>query len=405
MRLTHLHLENFRGFRRLSLSLDRPLTVLVGTNGSGKTSVLDALVIAIGALYSVAYDTTSQELEPKMFDESQLREGAFHGMVGASYVHNEYSSDVAVRTTRDTPEIEIETPEEDNNTFFHERNLAMSPPLCVFRSAIARDDDAVTQSSIKGKKLYTQAFRALRNALGGGSGLGHTIRFLKSLVENPPALTGPHRNRMRAVQRACISLLGPGYTWATYSQKRDTLHIAKKSNSVTIDQLSAGERCLLALGADIARRLWWANPTLENPLLGEAVVMVDEIELHLHPRWQRRILERLRRTFPNCQFIVTTHSPQVVASAPNSSLVVLSRFKITSAKSPTFGKDSNSILESTMGSSARPIKFTKMINDIEKHIDREDIQGAKTLLSTLRTAADGEDKDVQRLAAIIRVLE
>ena len=62
-----------------------------------------------------------------------------------------------------------------------------------------------------------------------------------------------------------------------------------------------------------SRRLSIANPLLDNPLLGEGVVLIDEIELHMHPSWQRNVLKQLRETFPNIQFIITTHSPIVLS--------------------------------------------------------------------------------------------
>jgi predicted ATP-binding protein involved in virulence len=77
--------------------------------------------------------------------------------------------------------------------------------------------------------------------------------------------------------------------------------------------LSDGEKCLLAMVGDLARRLAIANPDYPDALQGEAIVLIDEIELHLHPSWQRNIIPALKRTFPKCQFIITTHSPQVLS--------------------------------------------------------------------------------------------
>ena len=74
--------------------------------------------------------------------------------------------------------------------------------------------------------------------------------------------------------------------------------------AVSIDQLSDGERSFLALICDLGRRLALANPDdLEDPLHGAGVVLIDELELHLHPTWQREVIEKLRTTFPNIQFI------------------------------------------------------------------------------------------------------
>lgn len=138
--------------------------------------------------------------------------------------------------------------------------------------------------------------------------------------------------------------------------------INKNGSELIINQLSDGEKCLLAMVGDIARRLAIANPGLENPLAGEGVVMIDEIELHLHPDWQRKIIPSLTRTFPNLQFIVTTHSPQIISHVqPDSIYLLESTPEGIVAKRPesSFGRDINRILEDIMGVGARPPEIKK----------------------------------------------
>lgn len=94
----------------------------------------------------------------------------------------------------------------------------------------------------------------------------------------------------------------------------DAQMVAIKHNTeLSIAQLSEGEKCILAMTGDLARKLAIANPSRENPLEGEGIVLIDEVDLHLHPSWQGRIMPLLFRTFPNVQFIVTTHSPKVLS--------------------------------------------------------------------------------------------
>lgn len=73
-----------------------------------------------------------------------------------------------------------------------------------------------------------------------------------------------------------------------------------------------GEKCTISLFGDLARRMALANPGRENPLEGTGVVLIDELELHMHTSWQRKVLGVLKETFPNIQFIITTHSPQIL---------------------------------------------------------------------------------------------
>ena len=101
------------------------------------------------------------------------------------------------------------------------------------------------------------------------------------------------------------------------------LLVDKNGESLDLTQLSDGERSCIALGCDLVRRLALANPKLESPLNGAGVVLIDELELHLHPRWQREVVEKLRTSFPHIQFIATTHSPFVIQSLRPGELINL----------------------------------------------------------------------------------
>jgi predicted ATP-binding protein involved in virulence len=94
---------------------------------------------------------------------------------------------------------------------------------------------------------------------------------------------------------------------------------------ITLDGLSLGYKTMIAWMVDLAHRLFERYPKSKNPLAEPAVVLVDEIDLHMHPRWQRQIMSYLSERFPNTQFIVTAHSPLIVQSAPEGARVVLLR--------------------------------------------------------------------------------
>mgnify|MGYP000614132610 CR=1 FL=1 len=110
-------------------------------------------------------------------------------------------------------------------------------------------------------------------------------------------------------------------------------------------------QCTLALFGDLARRIALANPSRSNPLEGEGIVLIDEIELHMHPSWQRKILGALKSTFPNIQFIITTHSPQVISEVDDSyNLFGLKQENddVTVKPYNVHGWDTNGILHSIM---------------------------------------------------------
>lgn len=94
------------------------------------------------------------------------------------------------------------------------------------------------------------------------------------------------------------------------------------SHELRIEQLSEGYKIVIATVADLAARMAEANPDMGNPLAAKGIVLIDEVDLHLHPKWQRSILQDLHRVFPNVQFIVSTHSPIIVVGAAEIAQVV-----------------------------------------------------------------------------------
>jgi predicted ATP-binding protein involved in virulence len=127
---------------------------------------------------------------------------------------------------------------------------------------------------------------------------------------------------IRALDKALHTFLEEFGTVEITSQP-PWLRIRKQSHRLDPTQLSDGERSFLAIVGDLIRRLSLANPELKNPLLGAGVVLIDELELHLHPKWQREVVEKLRTTFPNIQFITTTHSPFIIQSLRPGELINL----------------------------------------------------------------------------------
>lgn len=175
--------------------------------------------------------------------------------------------------------------------------------------------------------------------------------------------------------------------------------IVKKRNKLLIvNQLSDGEKCLLAMVGDLARRLAIANPSLDDPLQGEGVVLIDEIELHLHPAWQRKVITQFSETFPNCQFIVSTHSPQVISHVKPESVFLLSLESgeiVLSKPKETYGKNSDRILEDLMDVPSRPSEVERDLHELFEAIDAIQIDKARKKLKKLREKI-GDDSELIR---------
>lgn len=149
-----------------------------------------------------------------------------------------------------------------------------------------------------------------------------------------------------------------------------------------VNQLSQGEKSLLALVGDIARRLAILNPSLKDPLQGEGVVMIDEVDLHLHPKWQHNLIDKLVRTFPNVQFILTTHSPHIISDNPDILVYALNDGELTQVPN-VYGEDVNTVLTKVFAVPIRNSDIEDKFNDIRRAISNKNFIEAEAGIQQL----------------------
>lgn len=178
------------------------------------------------------------------------------------------------------------------------------------------------------------------------------------------------------------------------------MYIKSNDLRLSVFNMSQGEKTLLALISDIARRLVTLNPNSEDPLKGKGVVLIDELDLHLHPQWQRTIIKNLERTFPNIQFIISTHSPLILTTVTSEQIKILTdEVNIHEIKSPKlnpFGKVSSEAL-AIMNTPEKPeidLELSDLINKYEElvKLGLEDSDEAKAVLASLQNTGYSIDE-------------
>ncbi|SET04127.1 AAA family ATPase [Thorsellia anophelis] len=181
------------------------------------------------------------------------------------------------------------------------------------------------------------------------------------------------------------------------------LHMSVTKNELQLDvrQLSQGERSLMALVGDIARRLATLNPKNDDPLLGYGIVLIDEIDMHMHPTWQRTIIERLASTFPNCQFILSTHSPIVISDFKDILVYSLEKGNILQQPS-LYGEDVNTVLLSTMDTHHRNKHISEKFNHLRDLIQDKQFGPAKELLSELENVLTPDNLELNKSKLLFR---
>jgi predicted ATP-binding protein involved in virulence len=175
-------------------------------------------------------------------------------------------------------------------------------------------------------------------------------------------------------------------------------------DTLDVTQLSQGEKSLMALVGDIARRLAILNPALENPLEGEGIVLIDEVDMHLHPKWQRIIISRLNTTFPNCQFILTTHSPIVISEIPNLLCYSLNDGKLEKLNN-LYGMDVNQVLLQDMDAEIRNADIQDAFDNLRDTLQDGELEQAKELLAALEQKISIDHIELSKARLLIRRLE
>ncbi|MBD2511280.1 AAA family ATPase [Nostoc muscorum FACHB-395] len=264
-------------------------------------------------------------------------------------------------------------------------------PLEISEVSSFKQVDAYNQALTGGRIDFKTFFEWFRN---------------REDLENERRRDNPdYRDKQLEAVRQAISSLIPEFSNLRVERSPLRMTVRKRSEKLIVNQLSDGEKCLLAMVGDLARRLAIANPGLTEPLGGEGVVLIDEIELHLHPKWQREIIPALTRTFPNCQFIVTTHSPQVISQVKPEGIYILEKTDDgVVAKKPesSFGRDSNRILEDLMGVPERPQEIKESLLELFRLIDAGNIEGARQLRQQLAIEIGADEPEFVKADVLIR---
>ena len=432
MRVKRLQLENFRGFRALDLEFaDAATTLLVGANASGKTSILDAIAISLAEFAGYFYSHNGHPfLQLRIADLSK----------GATRVGIETELEVEAPTGRSSlvlpTRLEFEPGETrifytptsmTDATWFRSWQSALHsdpatpiPAIAVYPTErfleVNLPESASPDLPVRTPQIYGETFVRRHD-------LQHFLRWYRNREDFENEMIRESRDyrdpQIDAVRRATAKIL-PGISGLRVRRIRHLTRagdiiaapgegpiftVRKDGVELRLSQLSHGEQVLFGLAGDLARRLAITNPGADDPLRGRGVVLIDEIELHLHPAWQREVIPRLEQAFPGLHFIVSTHSPQVLAEVRPEQVILLRDFAVAGRASPTRGRDANSILLELMGIDPYPRFGRQQITRVARLIDDERWEEARSALAELKESFGASDTEVLRLGALMEFLD
>jgi len=458
MKLKNIQITNFRCFDSLSIDLDEQLTVIVAKNGQGKSSILDAIRIGLWSFVSGFDLARNSQNDPangiriddvrmlKMRDGQTARQLPCKITLVGDYDINLIGFEAYRKTWTWTRFRESErkgTKTKDNITSKRIKTLAS---VAQFKISDPKNPDTdlpivgyygtgrlwsqkrLTQDKISVKQdtdFFMRLF-AYRDCLDPASSYKHfadwftwvfksyreqQIKQLEKGIAFDEESTW--KNTIQVVQQAIDSFLQETTGWHSleYSESHEKSLILNhdEQGTLKVELLSDGIRSILAMVGDIAYRCIKLNPHLGLNAAKETlgVIMIDEVDMHLHPAWQQTVLVDLCKAFPKIQFIVTTHSPQVISTVAGHKIRILADNQAITGEPGTQGAEASRILREVFGVELRAqhLEIVKKLNRYLELIDNDkwDTEEAITLRKMLDEWSQGHEPELTKADIDIRM--
>ncbi|BDD10425.1 hypothetical protein FUAX_28570 [Fulvitalea axinellae] len=400
MWIKNLKIENFRCFAQQLLELQEGANILIGDNATGKTSILEALKIALGSFYfgidasQATSPSISQNRDVRLIQNERGQWDA-HRPVKVKAEGNVFGTEVVWERAlnsakgKTTTGLLADLKEAIHNAYNTEESLSL-PLLAYYSTARLQSQRKETEPFRQGER-----YEAYYNALEASS----TVSRFKQWFENQDRISyqeGQQTSALRSVSRAIQNCL-PNCDRISYDARLTEIVIMAEDGTKTpFPLMSDGYQLITAMVGDIAYRCAVLNAHLEERCLEDTpgVVLIDEIEMHLHPSWQQRVVNDLARTFPKIQFVITTHSPIVLGGAKANVI----RLGDPNAEDNTpesgvlaYGRSPEHIMYGEQGVKTRPTEIVNRIKEFYSLLEKKEMEEAEKILQSLFIQGFGED--------------
>ena len=346
MIISKIKIENYRVIRSFEYECSSGFNVFIGINGAGKSTLLRAVTILLS--WFVAR-VKNQKGRGMVLSDEDIANGADYCLLEITLTNGISWKLYKQRSTKRTKPLQVS---DFSHLMEYTDYLVEDGSLPVI--AVYGVDRAVSNIP---KRLHRGGKETLPTAIYDDILYGHVDfrHFFEWLRDREDIENEAFRHdgdqfcpdkQLQAVKGA-IHLTLPEYGSLRVHRSPQYFSMEKEGTEFRFDSLSDGEKCYITLVGDIARHLAMANENADDPLKCEGVIMIDEVDLHLHPSWQITVLEKFRRVFPHCQFFLTTHSPHVVSSVNSTEgdkMVVFDNGIMSVPDANVFGKESDLIL-------------------------------------------------------------
>lgn len=423
MKLNNIKISNYRCFREADIDFDEHTTLIVGKNGAGKTAILDAVAVAVstfllgidgGVSRNISRDDARYEfhdldgtVDPQhQFPVNIESTGDCLDNHDVKWVRslNSESGNTTVKEARELTNISKDTQKRimtgdkslilplisyygTGRLYAQKKEKKNIKSLTEFKRQVGYVDCMAAESN---EKLMLNWFQ---------------IQTLKSLQEQQRTGIVEKPLLLKNVESAickCFERIS-GSKNADIVFDLDTHRLVLNFESVdgslqkfAMDEMSDGYKNTLSMIGDIAYRMAVLNPMLGDKVLEETpgVVVIDEIDLHLHPQWQQTIISDLNTIFPKIQFIVSSHAPAIINSVAKEQIRILDNGGIYMPVAQTYGRDANSILREVMKVSERPTDIKQRMNLFYSYMDENNYKEADKVLTEIEAIVGTTDPDI-----------
>ncbi len=378
-RLDRLELYEFRRYRKLFVEFEPDLTVIIGENGAGKTSIVESIARTLSWFGSRLIKANSNG-QPVLDSDINVNASDYAQVVGSFSLNERTRFDLSLVKIFPgwagdiSSELQVSTQLGALYRLLasYKEYEVQQPVLAFYSVERASASYARTVDDKDLKAFFASRFNAYKELSDASAKVDTFLARYVVLRNLAESVGGEFEVQLQLVNQAVedavpyIENLG-----VEINRKSGLVEVTLDNfgSRINFSQLSQGQKTLAAMVGDLALRMLTLNPTMDNPLHAQGIVLVDEIELHLHPQLQQVVLLSLTETFPKVQFIVTTHSPHVLSTVDKQSIRMLSfdNDGIASARMPDFqtkGVMSSDVLEQLMGTLSVPvIEESKWVTD------------------------------------------
>lgn len=389
-------IENFKGIEKCQLSFKKGFNLIIGENGKGKTSILEAISIGISGFLSGIPIT---EVNPRQFSMDEVRtvympqgDGAYVPQYNwpkvcmtADINGNVYS------WSREKRRASAQTTTMPRDICHLAEKLVYVPqsvlPVISYQSA-------ARVWAQKRKKQYDVAVRIKIDRSAGYIDCVSDESSIKTMLDwcsKMEQIAWQKEKPVReyeAVKRAVSLAMGKiecQDIHVFYDKQSEELLYQMKDTVTPISMLSAGYQSLIWMIFDIAYRMAVLNPAfVEHICEAPGLVLIDELDVHLHPRWQWQVIDILRYVFPHVQFIATTHSPVIIASAKNVRCINIENMNTPVCADNGYGLEVNYILKNMQHAAELPKTIADLLKSFYQNVDMMNFDNAETVLVALQ---------------------